>query len=108
MEFQADLILYKSDSRVDDPTQLLEEIKKDNSKNRKGVPYYPKCGQRNKKGVGVAITYSEESTKYNTQFGEWPHMCAILRETADGKKEYTSGASLIDEGVVLTVAHYFR
>ena len=85
---------------------LLQEISTDNSKNRKGVPYHPKCGQRNEKGIGVAINYPDVVSQF-AQFGEWPHMCAILNQTIDGKEEYVSGASLIDRRVVLSVAHYF-
>ena len=41
------------------------------------VNYVPKCGQRNKDGLGVKI---QGLNNYESQFGEWPHMCAILAE----------------------------
>jgi len=43
-----------------------------------------------------------------TQFGEWPHMCAILKKGFVGGKEvnfYVGGASLIHPGIALTAAH---
>ena len=47
--------------------------------------------------------------KRDTQFGEWPHMCAVLREIALGATEkvqtYICGASLIAPHIVLTAAH---
>ena len=39
-----------------------------------------------------------------TQFGEWPHMCAVLEVKGD-QNLYVGGASLIDAGIVLTAAH---
>ncbi|QQP58091.1 Serine protease -like protein 21, partial [Caligus rogercresseyi] len=69
--------------------------------------YEPQCGRRNFGGVGVRI--QNDKYKGSTQFGEWPHMCAVL-ETEDssyGKEinKYVCGASLIAPGVVLTGAH---
>ena len=78
------------------------------------------CGRRNSFGLGVRIqNYKDDEA----QFGEWPHMCAILRREiigggGDGKGGYgqqqqaeeevmvfQAGASLIEAGVVLTGAH---
>ena len=81
----------------------------DNAKWRAGSFYYPKCGQRNKNGIGVGIKYQNtESSAHSSQFGEWPHMCAVLNKTSDGNEDFISGASLIDSSVVLTVAHYLE
>ena len=77
------------------------------------VNYVPKCGQRNKDGLGVKI---QGLNNYESQFGEWPHMCAILAEEVispfaqvfpDSKPRslYQCGGSLIAPGVVLTAAH---
>merc|ERR1712168_1304512 len=41
------------------------------------IKYAPKCGRRNQNGLGVRIQGFTES---ESQFGEWPHMCAILHE----------------------------
>merc|ERR1711872_742160 len=41
------------------------------------IKYSPKCGRRNQNGLGVRIQGFTES---ESQFGEWPHMCAILHE----------------------------
>merc|ERR1711992_425956 len=44
-----------------------------------------------------------------SQFGEWPHMCAILHTTPVEEETinlYQCGGSLIAPGVVLTAAHY--
>ena len=47
--------------------------------------------------------------KHDTQFGEWPHMCAVLREIELGATEkvltYICGASLIAPHIILTAAH---
>ena len=47
--------------------------------------------------------------KQDTQFGEWPHMCAVLRRVELGATEnvlaYICGASLIAPHIVLTAAH---
>ena len=43
-----------------------------------------------------------------TQYGEWPHMCAVLKSAeVSGEKVnlYVCGASLIAPGIVLTGAH---
>ena len=40
-----------------------------------------------------------------TQFGEWPHTCAVSERGRNGKWQFVAGASLIDEGIVLTAAH---
>ncbi len=40
------------------------------------MPYKPSCGQRNIKGVGVEITNLSDNS--SSQFGEWPHVCAIV------------------------------
>jgi len=72
------------------------------------VPEVPiaqtKCGQRNTNGVGVRI----QSKDGKTEFGEWPHMCAVLKEQQLGGKNvnlYVCGGSLIAKNVLLTAAH---
>jgi len=98
---------YDEDQGTEESNLLFQEISTDNTKFRSGNPYHPKCGQRNLKGVGVAISYPN-TTVHFSQFGEWPNMCAILNQTADGKEEFVCGASLIDRRVVLSVAHYLK
>merc|ERR1712038_644564 len=77
------------------------------------IKYAPKCGRRNQNGLGVRIQGFTES---ESQFGEWPHMCAILHEKPieqeggyGGEPEtvnlYQCGGSLIAPGVILTAAH---
>ncbi|XP_071745786.1 phenoloxidase-activating factor 2-like [Lepeophtheirus salmonis] len=69
--------------------------------------YKPECGRRNIGGVGVRI--QNDKFKGSTQFGEWPHMCAVLEIQAvaygEDINKYVCGASLIAPGVVLTGAH---
>ena len=68
----------------------------------KPKPYSSRCGNRNVEGVGVRIqNYADQAS---TQFGEWPHMCAVL-EVKNGKNFYVSGASLIADQIVMTAAH---
>merc|ERR550517_310467 len=75
--------------------------------------YFPQCGRRNNNGLGVRIQGFSES---ESQFGEWPHMCAILHSTPldqeagyAGEPEtvnlYQCGGSLIAPGVVLTATY---
>jgi kallikrein len=78
------------------------------------VKHVPKCGQRHQNGLGVRIQGFQE---HESQFGEWPHMCAILSEEpvveepgyAGGEPQtvnlYQCGGSLIAPGVILTAAH---
>merc|ERR1712029_1092764 len=77
------------------------------------VKYQPKCGRRNYNGLGARIQGFTES---ESQFGEWPHMCAVLHSKPveqeagyGGEPEtvnlYQCGGSLIAPGVILTAAH---
>ena len=63
------------------------------------VKYQPRCGRRNLSGLGARIQGFTES---ESQFGEWPHMCAVLHESVD---HFQCGGSLIAPGVLLTAAH---
>merc|ERR1712226_1070848 len=66
------------------------------------------CGRRNTGGIGVRIQNNNNDYFGTTQFGEWPHMCAILKRGEVSGKEvnfYVGGASLIHPGIVLTAAH---
>merc|ERR1712029_612493 len=77
------------------------------------VKYQPQCGRRNNNGLGARIQGFTES---ESQFGEWPHMCAVLHSKVmeqeagyAGEPEvvnlYQCGGSLIAPGVILTAAH---
>jgi len=88
-------------------------------------PYRQRCGKHNAGGIGVRIAYRnstelDDSTQSriqnldrfsgSTQFGEWPHMCAILKISQVQGREvnlYVGGASLIAPGILLTAAHVF-
>merc|ERR1711971_249510 len=70
-------------------------------------PDFLKCGKRNLDGIGVRIQ-SQTSADRETQFGEWPHMCAVLNRTKIGNEEHSlfvCGGSLIAPNVILTAAH---
>merc|ERR1719305_1923220 len=78
--------------------------------------HVPKCGQRHENGLGVRIQGFQEG---ESQFGEWPHMCAVLSEetVTEGEPGYTQqeeqetvnlyqcGGSLIAPDTILTAAH---
>ncbi len=70
--------------------------------------YRPQCGRHNEFGLGVRLAGYREG---ETQFAEWPHMCAVLsvREVGGAAGEtvnmFQCGGSLIAPGVVLTAAH---
>lgn len=67
----------------------------------------PTCGKRNPRGVDAVPVRPKTG---EAKFGEWPHVCAILKKELIGDetsplKIYQCGASLIDYGIVLTAAH---
>jgi len=71
------------------------------------TPYTRQCGKRNIGGLGVRIQSNTKGDR-ETQFGEWPHMCAVLNRTVIGDTEqnlFVCGGSLIAPNVVLTAAH---
>ena len=65
------------------------------------MKYVSGCGRRNVNGLGARI---QGFSQHESQVGEWPHMCAVLRQEA-AVKTFQCGASLISPGVVLTAAH---
>ena len=73
-------------------------------------PYRQRCGRHNAGGIGVRIQNLDKFSG-STQFGEWPHMCAILKKSQVGGREvnlYVGGASLIAPGILLTAAHVVK
>merc|ERR1711963_331263 len=68
-----------------------------------------KCGKRNKQGVDTSPFFEGPSFE-EANFGEWPHVCAILKSVTVGEADeyvqvYLCGASLIAPQVVLTSGH---
>lgn len=70
------------------------------------ITYKPQCGRRNLAGVGARI---QGFTDGESQFAEWPYMCAVLHDKKedDGSSTnlYKCGGTLIAPGVILTAAH---
>ena len=68
------------------------------------------CGLRNINGIGPKLNFKDGPVR-EAQFGEWPHMCTLLKKQKANDQEhfvYLSGASLIAPNVVLTAAHYVQ
>jgi len=64
------------------------------------------CGKRNTNGL--AQTENLKPSVDEAGFGEWPHVCALLKKEfveEELVKVYLCGASLIADGVVLTAGH---
>ena len=106
-------LLYPGDSKCPGFLDVCCHNPDFNAQTPSTVNYVPKCGQRNKDGLGVEI---QGLNNYESQFGEWPHMCAILAEEvispfaqvsrdSQPRNLYQCGGSLIAPGVVLTAAH---
>lgn len=67
----------------------------------------PKCGRHNPEGYKQTIV-NLDSELHESQFGEWPNMCAIHNEMEIAGKKirfYQGGASLISPRFLLTAAH---
>lgn len=70
-------------------------------------PNIRRCGVRN---GGGTVDDLQRAIVGEADFGEWPHVCAILRleslaSQGGPVKIYECGASLLDDGVLLTAAH---
>merc|ERR1711962_1577324 len=93
------------------PSRFIDEQDPETTENptseKKFEPIQDKCGVRNK---GSGSNDLEVPDIGQSEFGEWPHVCALLRfesVIADGEpvKLYECGASILNTGVVLTAAH---
>jgi len=68
------------------------------------------CGKRNTNGV-FEVRSEIELAVDDAKFGEWPHVCAVLQKKIFKGTEllvYQCGASLIEEGTLLTAAHSLK
>jgi len=70
----------------------------------KGEKHQPQCGRHNVNGIGVRVL-SQQDGDFATQFGEWPHVCILMKIVTGGEDEFIGGASLIASGIVITAAH---
>jgi hypothetical protein len=74
-EVEEDLSSEESEEEIDDVV-VVEAY------TNEPEPFKSRCGRRNSFGLGVRIQNYQDD---EAQFGEWPHMCAIL------KREIISG-----------------
>merc|ERR1719309_1197488 len=59
-----------------EPEPIVEDVVVIEPYTNEPEPFKSRCGRRNSYGLGVRIqNYADDEA----QFGEWPHMCAILR-----------------------------
>ena len=69
--------------------------------------YTPKCGRHRKDGFAVNVRQSAIPSQ--SQFGEWPGMCAMFKlNIQENIDEFIGGASLLAPGAVLTAAHLVK
>merc|ERR1712142_1305146 len=64
-------------------------------------PFKSRCGRRNSYGLGVRIQNYQDD---EAQFGEWPHMCAILRReivSGGGDDGYSQQQQQVEEEVMV-------
>ena len=93
------------DSVVAGAVELRDDCAED-----RGLPtysYIPKCGRHNKDGFQQSIVNMDQSL-HESQFAEWPNMCAVLHPVTIRSTEidvYQAGASLISPKFLLTAAH---
>lgn len=59
------------------------------------------CGRRNKNGIRGGTSIGGLGTG-GAQYGEWPWTCQVIQKANTGKSIPLGGATLIDEGIVLT------
>ena len=112
LEQEEQFIQKEEDSSEEDDVVVIEPY------TNEPEPFKSRCGRRNSYGLGVRIQNYQDD---EAQFGEWPHMCAILRREIisggdDGYSQqqqeaeeevmvFQAGASLISGGMVITGAH---
>jgi len=93
------------DSLVAGAVELRDDCAED-----RGLPtysYIPKCGRHNKDGFQQSIVNMDQNL-HESQFAEWPNMCAVLHPVTIRSTEidvYQAGASLISPKFLLTAAH---
>ena len=103
--------LFSSDARPQQDNEKGETIsgepKITSSYTRGRCGKHNACGTKN---LSENCTQNEVNS-FETKFGEWPHMCAILKKRIIGdntKLEFWAGASLISPGILLTAAHWVK
>ena len=53
----------------------------------KGEKHQPQCGRHNVNGIGVRVL-SQQDGDFATQFGEWPHVCILMKIVTGGEDEF--------------------
>ena len=66
--------------------------------------FQAECGRHNQGGLAMNAI-SPRDQNFASQFGEWPHVCLLLKLNNNQRHEFLGGASLIAPGVAITAAH---
>ena len=54
--------------------------------------FEPQCGRHNGNGIGIRIR-DQQDGRFSTQFGEWPHVCHLMKINPFGQDDFIGRGS---------------
>ena len=54
--------------------------------------FEPQCGRHNSNGIGIRV-FEQQDGRFSTQFGEWPHVCILIKENFFGLDDFIGRGS---------------